>query len=99
MRRCVFACWLVVGLSLTGCAWLRSFYDDSKGASTASQVQNAVKDLPYGGIVSGIIGIGSFLLGGGTAHAVHRKKHKKKDAEIVSLKKQLPPNPPAAPAA
>lgn len=82
---------LILGsfLMLAGCGWLASFYKDAPGGSEAQKVQNAIKDLPYGGIASLIIGAGGLLFGGGT-HVVHRKKHKKSQAEIAALKAKLP---------
>lgn len=90
-------CWLVVPLLLClgGCALLEGFYakPEGGGKSTAEYVQDIAKSLPYGEIISGIIGLGGIAYG-----AERHAKHKKTHAENKKLKAQVPPNPPAAPA-
>lgn len=88
MRRyCVLVSMLVM-VNLCSCAWLASLYEKPKdgGKSTMQYIGEAVHDLPYGGIVEGIIGLGGLLVGGGTVHHVHTRKKKARPAV----------NPPAA---
>ena len=88
MRNCVLTCWLA--FSLTGCGLMSSFYDPPKGGgpSTAETVQSVVKQLPYGEIISGIIGLGGLIYG-----ADRHSKHKKTCKENRALKAQIPPPP------
>jgi hypothetical protein len=81
---------MLVVVNLCGCAWLASLYEKPKegGKSTMQYIGDSVHDLPYGGIVEGIISLGSLLVGGGTVHHLHTRKKKPKHPEA-----------PAAPAA
>lgn len=90
-RYCALVSLLVV-MNVTGCAWLASLYEKPKegGKSTMQHISDTVRDLPYGGIIEAIIGVGGLLVGGGTVHHVHTRKKKKPAA---------PTQPPAAPAA
>lgn len=90
MRCALLSLWLGAILMLSGCGWLASFYKEKPGGSDASHVQSVVRGLPYGWIVDAAIGLGSAIVGGGATHAVHKKKHKKSQAEIAALKAKVP---------
>lgn len=91
MRRYCLLVSMLVAFNMCGCAWLASLYkEDKKGESTMSKIGDAVHDLPYGGIVEGIIGLVGLAVGGGTVHHVHTRKKKPKAPAT---------HPPAAPAA
>lgn len=78
MRRCWVAG--VFLLCLGGCAFVRGLYEtpETGGKSTMQYISDAVKDLPYGGIVEAIIALGGAAVGGGTMHHVHTRKKKPK---------------------
>lgn len=89
MRRyCCLVSMLVI-LNLCGCAFLAGLYEKPKdgGKSTMQYIADTVHDLPYGGIVEAIIGLGGLVVGGGSVHHVHTRK------------KKPAPSPPAAPVA
>lgn len=88
MRRYCCLLPLLIVLNLGGCAWLAAMYEKPKGGgkSTMQYIADVAHDLPYGGIIEAIIGLGGVAVGGSTMHHVHTRK--KKPA--------TPPVPPAA---